>query len=189
MGIGMLQDFSFLKFLTLSMLSDKSSLLISFSEENSQHMEVMLFRCRSCRQILEDPMARIFPKVTKCTFHKYGPSGTVQTLDGLCILPLNIINEKIYVFLWFWFIFLAVVSSIHFVYRLIVIFIPQLRETLLKTRARTVPAYEISNICSKTSRGDWFILYQLGKNIDPIIFKEFLNKLNGKMVEDNNGYM
>nr|NVI75124.1 innexin 2 [Cucujiformia] len=44
----------------------------------------------------EDPMARVFPKVTKCTFHKYGPSGTVQKFDGLCVLPVNIVNEKIY---------------------------------------------------------------------------------------------
>ena len=51
--------------------------------------------------------------MTKCTFHKYGASGTVQTIDGLCILPLNIINEKIYVFIWFWFIFLAIISAIH----------------------------------------------------------------------------
>ena len=50
--------------------------------------------------------------MTKCTFHKFGSSGTVETKDGLCILPLNIINEKIYVFLWLWFIFLAVVSGI-----------------------------------------------------------------------------
>ena len=49
-----------------------------------------------------DPISRIFPKVTKCTFHKYGPSGTVMKHDGLCVLPLNIINEKIYIFLWFW---------------------------------------------------------------------------------------
>ena len=26
----------------------------------------------------DDPMARIFPKVTKCTFHNFGVSGTVQ---------------------------------------------------------------------------------------------------------------
>ena len=51
-------------------------------------------------------------QVTKCTFHKFGPSGTVEKKDGLCVLPLNIINEKIYVFLWLWFIFLAVVSGI-----------------------------------------------------------------------------
>ena len=50
--------------------------------------------------------------MTKCTFHKFGASGTVETKDGLCILPLNIINEKIYVFLWLWFIFLAVVTGI-----------------------------------------------------------------------------
>lgn len=29
-----------------------------------------------------DPMSRVFPKVTKCTFHKYGPSGSVQKFDG-----------------------------------------------------------------------------------------------------------
>merc|ERR1711970_1407931 len=48
-----------------------------------------------------DPMAKVFPKVTKCTFHRYGPSGTIVNHDGLCILPINIINEKTYVFLWF----------------------------------------------------------------------------------------
>ena len=47
-----------------------------------------------------DPMAKVFPKVTKCTFFKYGPSGTVEKKDGLCVLPLNIINEKIYIFIW-----------------------------------------------------------------------------------------
>ena len=59
-----------------------------------------------------DPMSRVFPKVTKCTFHKFGPSGTVQGFDGLCVLPLNIINEKIYVFLWFWFVILAVITAL-----------------------------------------------------------------------------
>merc|ERR1712141_916733 len=36
----------------------------------------------------DDPMARVFPKMTKCTFHKFGPSGTVEKFDGLCVLPL-----------------------------------------------------------------------------------------------------
>ena len=25
-----------------------------------------------------DPMSRVFPRVTKCTFHNYGPSGSIQ---------------------------------------------------------------------------------------------------------------
>ena len=40
-------------------------------------------------------MIIIIDQVTKCTFHKYGPSGTVTRHDGLCILALNIINEKV----------------------------------------------------------------------------------------------
>jgi len=32
--------------------------------------------------------------------------------------------------------------------------------------------------------GDWFLLYQLGKNIDPLIFKEFIGELY-KRVEQN----
>ena len=71
----------------------------------------------------EDPMARVFPKMTKCTFHKFGPSGTVEKFDGLCVLPLNIINEKIYVFLWFWFIILTVITGMQVIYRYVLIYL------------------------------------------------------------------
>ena len=66
-----------------------------------------------------DPMAMVFPKVVvtllvmviskkkdglwsphtqmaKCTFHKYGPTGTIQRHDGLCILPVG----TNYTYLW-----------------------------------------------------------------------------------------
>lgn len=61
-----------------------------------------------------DPMSRVFPRMTKCTFQKYGPSGTIQRHDAQCILPINIINEKIYVFLWFWFCILSVITLLDF---------------------------------------------------------------------------
>ena len=48
-----------------------------------------------------------FPKVAKCTFERFGPTGTIEVFDGLCVLPINIINEKIYIFLWFWFVLLG----------------------------------------------------------------------------------
>ena len=64
-----------------------------------------------------DPMARVFPRVTKCTFPKYGPSGQIQRHDAQCILPINILNEKIFVFLWFWFIILAVMTAIDLLHK------------------------------------------------------------------------
>ncbi|CAB4065961.1 inx [Lepeophtheirus salmonis] len=57
-----------------------------------------------------DPMVYIFPRMTKCTFHKFGTSGEVEKHDAMCILPLNIVNEKIYIFLWFWMLIMFVLT-------------------------------------------------------------------------------
>ncbi|XKL67396.1 hypothetical protein PGB90_002887 [Kerria lacca] len=128
-----------------------------------------------------DPMARVFPKVTKCTFQKYGPSGTVQKFDGLCVLPLNIVNEKIYVFLWFWFVLLTVLTGLCIIYRAAIVMSPALRLYLLRARSRLSPQKDIQIIADKFQLGDWFILYQLGKNIDPLIYKDLISSLATKL--------
>ncbi|XP_046399473.1 innexin inx2 [Ischnura elegans] len=128
-----------------------------------------------------DPMSRVFPKVTKCVFHKYGPSGSVQKFDGLCVLPLNIVNEKIYVFLWFWFVVLSVITGVAILYRAAVVLGPQVRTYLLRARSRLAPHDQIETITRKCQIGDWFVLYQLGKNIDPLIYKELVADLAAKL--------
>lgn len=66
-----------------------------------------------------DALDVVFPKVTKCDFYKYGQSGSLQRHDALCVMALNIINEKIFVILWFWYILLVFVSICGFIWRLI----------------------------------------------------------------------
>jgi len=127
-----------------------------------------------------DPMNLVFPKVTKCTFHKYGGSGSVETHDGLCVLPLNIFNEKIYIFLWFWFIGLAVVSGLGLLYRFATFFRP-FRQILLRTRCRLASPEDIEAVARKCDVGDWFLLYQLAKNMDPLIYREFVTDLSQKL--------
>ena len=83
-----------------------------------------------------DPMAVVFPKVSKCTFHKYGPSGTVERHDGLCVLPLNIINEKIYIFLWFWFILIASITGLFLLYRLAVLMGAGIRTAMIQVNSQ-----------------------------------------------------
>ena len=92
-------------------------------------------------------------------------------------MPVNIINEKSYVFLWFWFIALAVVSGVSLVYRLIVIFIYQARYYLLSIQARLTPYDQVQTVTRKCQIGDWFILYLLSKNVDPVVFKEVIYDL------------
>lgn len=57
-----------------------------------------------------DVLDVVFPKITKCDFFKYGHSGSIQKHDALCVLALNIIHEKIYVVLWFWYCIMFVVT-------------------------------------------------------------------------------
>lgn len=93
-----------------------------------------------------DPMVEIFPRVTKCIFHKYGSSGSIQKHDALCVLALNILNEKIYIFLWFWFIILAVLTGCALIYSAVVIMMPTTRETIIKRRFRTGSSEEVEGL-------------------------------------------
>ena len=64
-----------------------------------------------------DPMSIVFPKVTKCSFKKYGSSGSLENVDGLCILPLNVAHEKIFLFFFVYLLMVALITSFHLIYR------------------------------------------------------------------------
>lgn len=100
-----------------------------------------------------DPMVSVFPRVTKCTFHKFGPSGSLQTHDALCVLALNILNEKIYIFLWFWFIILAIISGMALAYSIAVVTLPSIRETILLRRFKFGTPQSVSALIRKTQVG------------------------------------
>ncbi|XP_066595813.1 innexin inx2-like [Prorops nasuta] len=124
-----------------------------------------------------DPMARLFPKVTKCTIHTFGSAGSPQIHDALCVLPLNVVNEKIFVFIWFWLVFLAAISLFAVVYRIIVLSQPWARIYLLRGMARVVSYHKVNKIVRGLNFGDWFLLYLLGQNVNPIVFRELMIEL------------
>lgn len=65
-----------------------------------------------------DVLDTVFPKVTKCDFFKYGQSGSIQKHDALCVMALNVIHEKIYVVMWFWYCVMLVVTIGSLIWRL-----------------------------------------------------------------------
>ncbi len=83
-----------------------------------------------------DPMHTVFPKVTKCTFHKYAATGSVEDHDGLCVLSLNVINEKIFIMLWFWLVLLATTDFYMLFYRMVIIRVTQARVFQLHVKVR-----------------------------------------------------
>ncbi|XP_054163928.1 innexin shaking-B-like [Oppia nitens] len=111
-----------------------------------------------------DALTRVFPKMTKCMFHKYGSGGSIQTFDSLCILPLNMYNEKIFIFLWFWFAIISVVLMIKIAINVTILFSPYLRSYYFK---RTFPATKSMTEdfdLRKVSFGQLFMLFLIKEN-------------------------
>jgi len=130
-----------------------------------------------------DPMATLFPTVTKCSFRNFGPSGNIQHHDTLCILPLNVVNGKIFLFLWFWFVALAVLTALTLAYRIVLYLVPEARTFTLRTHVPSVHRGRIQYLVQHRSFGDWFFLCQLGRNINPIIFRELILDLSAQSVK------
>ncbi|KAI4483277.1 hypothetical protein M0804_008332 [Polistes exclamans] len=128
-----------------------------------------------------DHMIYVFPRVTKCIFHKYGSSGTIQTHDSLCVLPLNIVNEKTYIFIWFWFMILSIGLIGLLVYRISIFLSRSIRARLLHLSSSAIPIEICSNICRKVDIGDWWILYTLSWNMDGVVYIEFIEELTKKL--------
>lgn len=134
-----------------------------------------------------DPMVRIFPRMTKCSFHRFGASGDVQKYDALCILPLNIINEKIYIVMWFWFLFLAFITGVWLIVRLLMLIQPEMRFKYLNQQASLTKDADIRYVLKKLDIGDWFLLSMMCKNMDAQWFRVLIIGLAGKLrdLEEN----
>lgn len=121
--------------------------------------------------------SRVFPKVAKCEMFIYGPSGSPKVLDILCVLPLNILNEKLFAVLYVWFLFIAMLAAINILYRLLLVCCPELRLQLLRTHLRGMPKAHVRQVLSSAGYGDWFVLMSVSINVNPTLFRDLLEQL------------
>lgn len=84
------------------------------------------------RHLGSDPRSWVFPTMTKCDFRMFGPSGTVNLVDALCVLGMNTLNEKIFLWLWLWLGLLLPLASGQLLLRLLLHLRPALRAPLLR---------------------------------------------------------
>ena len=91
-----------------------------------------------------------------CEFQAYQG---VDNTRKICILSQNVINEKIYLFLWFWFIMLIVVAIFQLMYRFAILFSCKFRFHIIKKQIRTQDYLSrleefLKNDCNV---GDWYV--------------------------------
>ena len=126
-----------------------------------------------------DPMTRAFPKLAKCLFYSYGSSGNTQKTDFLCVLPYNTANEKIYLFLWFWFQILILAGVMNLIYRLLLGFSRELRCARIRSQTECpVNRAALSSIVNNVSVGEWYILDVLANNLDITLFDSVVTGIN-----------
>ncbi|EDW18400.1 innexin inx4 [Drosophila mojavensis] len=116
----------------------------------------------------------IFPKIAKCEILKFGSSGTLESIDNLCLLPLNNLNEKIFVFMWIWFILMAVLAGLKIIYRLVIIFHRGLRFQLLRAQTRFMPQSTLKRAIANFSCADWFMLMRVSNNMTRELFSQLM---------------
>jgi len=134
-----------------------------------------------------DPMSRIFPRVTKCIFTKFGPGGGIIRRDALCVLPVNIINEKIYVFLWFWLLILMGITGLNLLYSGFLLISPSVRNLLLRTRTaqHSGAMSALDDITRHLEMGDWKVFHILGVNMEPLVFGELIMEFADQLKDAN----
>jgi len=80
--------------------------------------------------------------------------------------------------LWFWFVFLSTVTAMQLVWRVFSIISGRMREFILRGQSRLLAGPEdISVCCSHMTLGDWFILLQIGNNIDTHIYTDLIQQI------------
>ncbi|KAH8396081.1 hypothetical protein KR222_002755, partial [Zaprionus bogoriensis] len=135
-----------------------------------------------------DALDVVFPKVTKCTFYKYGAGGSLQEHDTLCVMALNIMNEKIYTILWFWYAFLFCVTTLGLLWRLLTLFfyknVTFTRWSLYWAKPGKLDESDLSSVISKCNFSNWMFLFFLRTNLSEFLFQKVIYHLASEFPSD-----
>ena len=81
---------------------------------------------------------------------------------------------QIFLVLYFWYVLLFVLSAVYILYRISTIALPQLRALTLKVKVNegTGQHGTVNRVLGRCDIGDWFLLEQLGQNVNPRFFRQ-----------------
>eukprot|EP00095_Tigriopus_kingsejongensis_P003530 maker-scaffold106_size358372-snap-gene-0.15 protein:Tk03530 transcript:maker-scaffold106_size358372-snap-gene-0.15-mRNA-1 annotation:"innexin inx2" len=140
---------------------------------------------RAEQRVSISPFCAIFPTEVSCTVPNIGAAGGEQNHNGMCILTQNIINEKIYLAIWFYLAFVLLVSFFYMTFRLFTLFFDQLRFMMLYSKVRNDYDQDLRKsleyVMAKCYLGDWFVLHQLSKNVNIYFFRCFIKELRNEL--------
>uniref|UniRef100_A0A914CLW9 Innexin n=1 Tax=Acrobeloides nanus TaxID=290746 RepID=A0A914CLW9_9BILA len=106
--------------------------------------------------------SEIFPRVILCDF-QVRRLGNIQRYTVQCVIMMNLINEKLYFFLYFWLIFVGIVTLLNFFYTLATMCLPLSRINFIKCHlnqqeTQNFPELNLSRFVHEYLRPDGVLL-------------------------------
>jgi len=123
-------------------------------------------------------MCNAFPTMTRCTYYLQGNDGGDKTESAQCVLAQNIINQKIYLVLWYWLVFLMIVGGLQIIFELAIFAVPSFRNALLTWNIGDFNTIDVRNFLHSKGVADWFVFYQVSKNTDKQFFCLLLENMS-----------
>ena len=125
-----------------------------------------------------------FPRITMCDF-KIRHLANIQRYTVQCVLPINLFNEKIYVFLWFWLVLVGVLTCLSCFVWICRLSCVCDRRRYIKKHLRMVDKMVSSldrELCIDFVNGylrsdGFFVIYLLQENTNDITVTEFISAL------------
>jgi len=134
------------------------------------------------RQSMTDPFCELFPKMAACHYHRYGMGGREDDRHAICILGLNMVNDKVFVLIWLWHCFIVFMGVVRLLTRSPQLVSSEVRYFLMKFKMQkyfqnNAHIKQIKHYLTNCSIGDWYVLYQMSKNLNQRFFAEYLTVL------------
>ena len=128
---------------------------------------------------LVDPMCELFPKQVSCYYSRYGMGGGLDSRHAMCVLGHNIMNDKVFLLIWVWHCVLVLIGINRAITRSFQLISARVRYFLIKVKMdryfkNNRHIKHIMHYVMNCSIGDWFVLYQMSKNLNKRYFAEFL---------------
>jgi len=141
-------------------------------------------------------MSPRFPRMTLCDIDLRQLTN-VQRWTFQCVLPINMYNEKFFVFLWFWFVIISFLSLLNFIATIILALVPNYRETFVKKYLKTTKIIKQEACTKKTinkfifrylKQDGVFVLKQISDNTNTVVTQDVFKVLWELFIETEKQY-